>query len=82
MKALNDPGNVPLSSVSCVSIATQCLVTEEYSFRIMYFQEHAELHCHGHHVLHQPPVQDGDLVRPPVRAQPPLSDVHTTKSDV
>ena len=31
-KTLNDPGNVPRSSLSCVSIATQCLVTREICF--------------------------------------------------
>ena len=30
------------------------------------FQDPAELYGHGHHVLHQPPLQDGDLERPAV----------------
>ena len=42
-------------------------------------QDTVELHRDGHHVLHEPSLQDGDLERAAVRAEQTLSDVHITE---
>ena len=46
------------------------------------YQDSAELHGDGHHVLHQSPLPNGNLERPAVRTEQAVSDVHCEKPNL